>query len=199
MDYNTSRKQLIIPEYGRHIQEMVDHVMTIADKEERTQAAYTVIDIMGNLNPHLRDVADFKHKLWDHLAIMSNFQLDIDTPYLLPDMEVLNAKPNRLSYPPNKIQKKHYGKIIEIIINKAIELEAGEEKDGLTVMIANQMKKAYLLWNKDSVADDLIFKDLEKLSNGMLSVKEGTTLLETKDILTRPKRSNTASRSRRKR
>ena len=118
MEYNTQKKKLLLPEYGRNIQKMVDYLLTIEDREERTRAAKTVIDVMGNLYPHLRDVPDFRHKLWDHLAIMSEFKLDIDTPYPLPSLSKLQEKPERLPYSSNHIKYKHYGKLVEKLIDK---------------------------------------------------------------------------------
>ena len=130
-DYNSSRDKLILPEYGRNIQKMVNHIKTIEDREERNKAAKTVIAVMGNLNPHLRDVGDFKHKLWDHLAVISNFELDIDSPYETPAPESLKSLPDKVPYHQHKIRKKHYGRSIVLMIEKAVELEAGEEKEDL--------------------------------------------------------------------
>jgi len=143
-DYNSSRKKLILPEYGRNIQKMVNHIKTIEDRDERNKAAKTVIGVMGNLNPHLRDVNDFKHKLWDHLAIIADFDLDIDTPYEWPEPESLQSKPEKVPYHQHRIKKKHYGRSIVLMIDKAVALEAGEEKDDLVKMIAYHMKKSYL-------------------------------------------------------
>ena len=141
-DYNSSRKKLILPEYGRNIQKMVNHIKTIEDRDERNKAAQTVIGVMGNLNPHLRDVNDFKHKLWDHLAIIADFDLDIDSPYPWPEPESLQSKPDKVPYHQHrKIAKKHYGRSIVLMIEKAVALEAGEEKDDLVKMIAYHMKK----------------------------------------------------------
>ena len=138
-DYNTTSKKLILPEYGRNIQKMVDHIMTIEDRDERNKAAKTIIGVMGNLNPHLRDINDFKHKLWDHLAIISDFKLDIDSPYELPEPEELYAKPKKLEYNQKSIRYKHYGHSIVMMIDKAVEMEEGEEKKDLVKMIANHM------------------------------------------------------------
>ena len=121
MDYNSQRKKLILPEYGRNIQIMIDHLATIEDRDERTRAARTIISVMGNLYPHLRDVPDFRHKLWDHLMIMSNFTLDIDSPYPLPDKAILEEKPERLPYSKHRIKYKHYGLLTEKLIEKIKE------------------------------------------------------------------------------
>ena len=182
-DYNSSRKKLILPEYGRNIQKMVNHIKTIEDREERNKAARTVIGVMGNLNPHLRDVNDFKHKLWDHLAIIADFELDIDSPYEMPKPESLQSKPNKVAYQQHPIKKKHYGRAIVLMIEKAVELEAGEEKDDLVRMIAYHMKKSYLTWNREAVSDDEIFSDMKTLSGGVLEVNPELKLPETKDIL----------------
>lgn len=184
MRYNTKEKALILPEYGRNIQNMVDHCVTIADRNERKRCANTIINIMGNMFPHLRDVNDFKHILWDHLAIMSDFQLDIDYPYEVVKKEELGARPPRLAYTQSRFSYKHYGKNLEGMINRATEFKSGEEKDQLVKLLANHMKKSFLTWNKEVVDDRKIFKDLEELSRGMIRLDESShKLTESKDIL----------------
>lgn len=182
-DYNSSRKKLILPEYGRNIQKMVNHIKTIEDRDERNKAAKTVIGVMGNLNPHLRDVNDFKHKLWDHLAIIADFDLDIDSPYPWLEPESLKSIPDKVPYSQHRIKKKHYGRSIVLMIDKAVELEAGEEKDDLVRMIAYHMKKSYLTWNREAVSDSEIFTDMKTLSGGKLEADPDLKLPETKDIL----------------
>ena len=183
MDYNSQRRKLPLPEYGRNIQNMVDYLFTIEDKEKRNRSAQTVIDVMGNLYPYLRDVAEFKHKLWDHLAIMSDFKLDIDYPYNPPTPDILTEKPNRVSYSDNNIRYKHYGFIMESLIKKTSELE-GEEKDVLIELLANHMKKSYVAWNKDGVDDEKIFQDLKELSRGRLNIKkDDIQLIDAKAFL----------------
>jgi hypothetical protein len=182
-DYNTSRNKLILPEYGRNIQKMVNYVKSIEDREERNKAARTVIAVMGNLNPHLRDVNDFKHKLWDHLAIIADFDLDIDSPYDWPEKAQLEQRPNNVAYNQHQIRYKHYGRSIVLMIEKAVELEAGEEKEDLVRMIAYHMKKSYLTWNREAVSDEEIFTDLKTLSGGQLEISEELKLPETKEIL----------------
>ncbi|MBT3385706.1 MAG: DUF4290 domain-containing protein [Prolixibacteraceae bacterium] len=195
MDYNSQRKKLPLPEYGRNIQKMVDYLLTIEDKEKRNKSAQAVIDVMGNLYPYLRDVAEFKHKLWDHLAIMTDFKLDIDYPYELPSPEILSEKPKQVPYNQNKIKFKHYGLIMEKMIKKAPEL-VGEEKEILTEMLANHMKKSYLAWNKDAVEDKKIFMDLAVLSEGKIKVDEKLQLTETKNLLNKQKKKkNTQNKS----
>jgi hypothetical protein len=181
-DYNTSRNKLILPEYGRNIQKMVEHILSIADREERNRLAQAVIIIMGNMNPHLRDINDFKHKLWDHLAIMADFKLDIDFPYEIPQPEEFTEKPRPVSYNNSNIRYRHYGLIVEMLIKEALKLPEGEDRDTLTRLIANHMKKSYLAWNRDSVTDEIIFNDLHELSGKKLTVKEGVKLSEQKDF-----------------
>jgi hypothetical protein len=190
-DYNSTRKKLILPEYGRHIQKMVNHMKTIEDREERNKAAKTIISIMGNLNPHLRDISDFKHKLWDHLALMSDFELDIDSPYEILPRETLTSKPKQVPYVTGNIKYRHYGRIIHQMIDAAIEMEDGEEKDRLIKLIANHMKKSYLTWNRNQVTDEQIFNDIRQLSGGKILVREDLKLTETKEILSKNKKKHT--------
>ena len=182
-DYNTRRPQMVIPEYGRNIQKMVEHAISIENREERNRVAQSIINVMGQLNPHLRDIVDFKHKLWDHLFIISDFKLDVDSPYPYPDKEKIFEKPKPLEYPQSKIRFKHYGKNVEAFIAKAIEMEDGEEKTELIKTIANLMKKSYLTWNRESVDDDLIVSDLKLLSKGQLKLDDSFKLEQTNDIL----------------
>jgi len=181
-DYNTSRNNLILPEYGRNIQKMVEHILSIPDRDERNRLAQAVIIIMGNMNPHLRDINDFKHKLWDHLAIMAGFKLDIDFPYEIPQPEEFMEKPRRVSYSNSNIRDRHYGHIVENMLKEAIKMPDGDDKDTLTKLIANHMKKSYLAWNRESVTDEIIFNDLYELSGKKLTVKEGVKLSEQKDF-----------------
>ena len=187
-DYNTQRKKLVLPEYGRNVYKMVEYLMTIEDREERNKAARAIISIMGNLNPHLRDVADFKHKLWDHLFIMSDFKLDIDAPYEKPTPEVLYEKPRPVPYSNYDIRYKHYGKIIELMIMKAADYPEGKEREALIRLIANHMKKCYLTWNREVVNDDIIFNDLRILSNGKIVIDNEIKLSDTRDILAKNKK-----------
>ena len=182
MDYNTSRKKLNLPEYGRNIQQMVDHLSIVEDRDERNRLAKVLIGIMGNMNPHLRDINDFKHKLWDHLFIMSDFKLDIDSPYPIPNFETYTEKPRKVPYPTQPITYKHYGRSIELMIQKAIEMEEGQQKDALTQLIANHMKKAYLMWNNDSVSDEDIIRDLGVLSKGKLALAAGAKLTDSREV-----------------
>lgn len=182
-EYNTQNKKLLLPEYGRNVQKMVDHLLTIEDRQERTRAARAVIDVMGNLYPHLRDVPDFRHKLWDHLAIMSEFKLDIDTPYPLPSVEKLQERPERLSYNTSRIKFKHYGKLTEKLIEAIRNQDDPAQKKALIVLTANHMKKSFLTWNKDTVEDEQIYNDINTLYGSTLILPEGMTLSNPKDLL----------------
>ena len=173
LEYNTERTKLIIPEYGRHVHQMVDQAVALKDKEARNNMAKAIIGVMGNLNPHLRDVPDFQHKLWAQLFIMSNFELDADSPFEKPSKEIyVNRKPNKLEYPQSFPKYRFYGNNIKKMIDVAKDWDEGELKDKLIVNIANHMKKCFLNWNKDSVDDKVIFDHLADLSNGALKVPE---------------------------
>ncbi len=187
MDYNSNRSKLPLPEYGRNVQNMVNHILTIEDREMRNFAAKTVIDVMGNLHPYLRDINDFKHKLWDHLAIMADFELDIDYPYDPPRKESFQEKPKIVPYSENTIRYRHYGKTLESLIKTAAEYETGDEKELLIKLLANHMKKCFLVWNKDTVDDAKIYKDLEALSKGLIK-RNDLGLTDTKEILYRNSR-----------
>jgi len=183
MEYNTQRPKLIISEYGRHVQKMVDQALAINDREERNKYSQYIISVMGQLNPHLRDIEDFKHKLWDHLFIMSDFKLDVDSPYPIPSREALNTKPDRVNYPSNAIKLRHYGKIIEKIIDKTIRMEDGDNKNLMIESIGNHLKKSFLAWNRDSVEDVQIASDLIQISSGKLKLNEDTKLNSIKDLI----------------
>jgi hypothetical protein len=182
MDYNTQQEKLIIPEYGRNIQNMINYCVAIEDRAERNICAKAIIQVMGQLNPHLRDIADINHKLWDHLFIISKFKLDVDSPYPKPNAETFITKPKMLRYPSGKIRYKHYGKTIEEIIKKAKEMPEGPERNELTRQIANHLKKSYLNWNKDSITDDVVFKNLKELSDGELKMDENTVLSSHQEL-----------------
>jgi len=169
---------------------MVQHVVDLPDKEERNKAAKSLIAIMGNLNPHLRDVNDFKHKLWDHLYIISDFKIDIDSPYPIPLREVINEKPRRVLYRTDHIRYKHYGNNIELMVMTVAKMEESAEKQAYIEMIANLMKKFYLTWNKEAVNDDQIFKDLSTISKGAINIGPEMKLSETRDILFKNKKKN---------
>ncbi|NDV47014.1 DUF4290 domain-containing protein [Paludibacter sp. 221] len=187
MEYTTNKK-LVMPEYGRNIQQMIDHALTIADREERTRCVNTIVNIMGNLFPYLRDINDFKHKLWDHVAVMSDFKLDIDYPYEIVKPENLHTKPEGIPYKNSRIRYMHYGRTLEEMIEKVGEYEDGEERTELIRLIANQMKKCFLTWNKEGVDDRKIFDDLHELSKGRINISEDfLKLVESKDVLSSKK------------
>lgn len=187
-DYNTARKNLVLPEYGRNIQKMVDHIMATEDRAERNRLTQALINVMGNLNPHLRDIHDFKHKLWDHIAIMSDFKLDIDYPYEIPVPETFKEKPRRVAYPQSAIRYKHYGKILQQMIEHACTLTDEDERKALIQIVANHMKKSYLTWNRDAVDDQVIILDIATLSKGRIKLDSTYKLEETKDILNKGKK-----------
>jgi hypothetical protein len=189
LEYNAERSHLIIPEYGRHLQKLIDQATEIEDAEERNKAAKYIIQVMGTLNPHLRDVPDFQHKLWDQLFIMSDFKLDVVSPYPIPSREVLQLKPDVLQYPQNFPKYRYYGNNIKYMIDVAYKWDEGEMKSALVKVIANHMKKSYLSWNKDTVKDDVIFEHLYELSDGKLNLLQSTEeLLNTTDLLRTNKR-----------
>ena len=184
LEYNSERSKLIIPEYGRHIQKLVNHCVSLDTKEERNTMAKAIIDVMGNLQPHLRDVPDFKHKLWDQLHIMSDFKLDADSPYEKPSKEELQEKPDRLKYPKSASKYRFYGNNIQIMIDTALTWEEGEMKEALVYTIAYHMKKCFLSWIKDTVEDAIIFDHLFELSNGKFDLRNSDEVLsEAKELL----------------
>ena len=188
LEYNTVREELIIPEYGRHIQKMINYASSRESKEERNKLANSIISVMGNLQPHLRDVPDFQHKLWDQLFIMSDFKLDADSPFEKPSKEVLNAKPEPLSYPQSFPKYRFYGNNIKIMIDEAVKWDAGEMKEALVLTIANHMKKCFLNWNKDSVKDQVIFDHLYELSETKIDIRDSKEELLDSALLLRPKK-----------
>lgn len=187
LEYNTEREHLIIPEYGRHLQKMINHAKTRETKEERNKLANAIISVMGNLQPHLRDVPDFKHKLWDQLFIMADFDFDVDSPYGEPSKEEIEARPEPLKYPQNFPKYRFYGNNIKTMIDVAVSWEDGDLKEALTYTIANHMKKCFLNWNKDTVEDGVIFNHLFELSDGKLDLKESDESLTDSTSLMRTK------------
>ncbi len=185
LQYNNERSQLAIPEYGRHIHKMIQQVMAEDDKEQRNKQAQAIIGIMGNLNPHLRDVADFQHKLWDQLFIMSEFKLDVDAPFPKPSAEVLAAPPTPLAYPQSYPKYRFYGNNIKGMIDVIVNWEEGELKEALVYVIANHMKKCFLNWNKDTVEDRVIFDHLAELSDGKIILSDKDEVLTESENLIR--------------
>jgi hypothetical protein len=196
-EYNTTRSELILAEYGRNVQNMVKYIIDLPDLEERNKYAQAVIDLMGFLNPHLRDVADFKHKLWDHLHIISGYKIDVDSPYPKPTPEGALVKPQHIGYPQQRITYKHYGKTVEMMIEKAKAVDEPERRAAMVQGIANFMKMAYVTWNKDSVADETILKNLRELSGGQLELDENINLnkVEFKPAVSRPSNNNNRGRN----
>ena len=180
MEYNTNRTKLLMPEYGRNIQMMVEYCKSLPSKEERNEVAKTIVEYMGQRNPHLRDEENYKHKLWDHLYILADYDLDVDAPYPFPTKEELAQKPNRMDYPSFDNEYKFYGKSILQLIDRAIELEEGEEKEALIQVIANNMKKSYNVYNKEHVQDEVIFRHLKELSQDKLDLTGIETLDKSK-------------------
>ena len=184
LQYNTKRTQLIIPEYGRHIHKMISLAKAETDREERNKKAKAIIGVMGNLNPHLRDVPDFQHKLWDQFFIMAEFDIDVESPFERPQKELLDMKPEKLAYPQNHPKYRFYGSNIKRMIDVAIQWEEGELKEVLVFTIANHMKKNFLSWNKDTVEDAVILAHLDELSEGKLKVAASQLpLSESSDLL----------------
>ncbi len=195
LEYNSQRKRLVIPEYGRHLQKLIDIAVETEDREERNKLARYIISIMGSMNPHLRDVPDFQHKLWDQLFIMSDFKLDVDSPYPILSKENWASKPEPLPYPQNFPKYRFYGNNIKYMIDVANQWEEGEMKSALIRVIANHMKKSYLSWNKDSVKDEVIFEHLYELSGGKINLMSSTEeLTDSSDLMrTNKKTSNKSS------
>ena len=187
LEYNTEREHLIIPEYGRHLQKMINYAKTRETKEERNKVTKAIISVMGNLQPHLRDVPDFQHKLWDQLFIMADFELDVESPYGMPSREVIEARPEPLKYPQNHPKYRFYGNNIKTMIDVANTWEDGELKEALTYTIANHMKKCFLNWNKDTVEDDVILKHLFELSDGKINLQNSDEDLTDATSLMRSK------------
>lgn len=183
LEYNTDRSKMLIPEYGRNVQKMVDHAISLPDKEERNKVAKAIIKVMGELNPHLRDVEEYKPKLWTHLFIMSEFKLDVDSPYPLPEPAKLAAKPERVAYPQSRIKVGHYGKTVEEFIAIACSMEAGEQRTALEKHCASLMKRFHLTFNSSSVEDEVILAHLTKLSDGKINLTDISFLPNTNEIL----------------
>lgn len=183
MEYNTTRGPLILPEYGRNVQNMIAHAMELPDRAERNRAAQAIIEVMGQLNPHLRDVEDYRHKLWTHLFVMSNFEFDVDSPYEKPKPEVLNEKPKRMVYPSSKIRYGHYGKYTQAILEASKEVSVPEERNFLKNTMANFMKKQFLAYNNDTVENHVIAQQLKELSKGDLILENPDELTHTNTLL----------------
>jgi len=183
MEYNTGNPKMTISEYGRNVQKMIGYCLTLTDREERNRCARTIIKVMAAVNPSLKEFADFEHKLWDHLHIISDYKLDVDSPYPKPEPELFHSKPEPLRYPHNEIRFRHYGKILEDLIQKARTEQDPKAKQVFTEQLAQLMKKHYLNWNRDSVNDQLITQQLEMLSENELKVSDNFRFMHTSEIL----------------
>ena len=184
--YNTERDSIIISEYGRNMQEMIRHLLQIEDRDKRTEAARFIVSVMAQMNPQVKESGDYIHKLWDHLYIISNYQLDVDSPFEPPQPLNESSKPHHIDYQNNKIQYGHYGNYMVKMIELAAEVKDQETREALTYSIANQMKRNYLEWNGNVVNDQQIFEDLRVISNGKLVLSEETKLSGTNEILSKP-------------
>lgn len=183
LEYNTARPTMHIPEYGRNVQKMVDHAVSLTDRDQRNKVAQAIIKVMGELNPQLRDVEEYKPKLWTHLFIMSNFNLDVDSPYPIPKQEALMAKPNNVKYPQSRIKIGHYGKTVEKLIDQAKAMTDEKEKEALVKTIASMMKRFHLMYNSNTIEDSVISVHLEKLSDGELTIDDLSFLPSTNEFL----------------
>lgn len=183
MEYNTSLPVMTIAEYGRNVHRMIEYCLELTDREERTRCARSIVRVMVILNPQMKEYADYEHKLWDHLHIISNFKLDVDSPYPKPEPEMIKSKPEIVPYPQSNIRFKHYGKILEDLLQKAMNEKDDKAREIFTDQLAQLMKRHYLNWNRDSVNDQLIIEQLENLSGGKLKVSEQFRFLHTSEIL----------------
>ncbi|MDR2801634.1 MAG: DUF4290 domain-containing protein [Prevotellaceae bacterium] len=176
-DYNTQRRNLVLPEYGRHIQKMIQYVKSIKDREKRNEQVRAVVAVMGNLNPHLRDIVDFRHKLWDHVYLIADFDIDIDSPYPVPAPATFKEKPASIPYSNTPVGIMHYGRNIENMLKVLANNSDTPEREAMIAAMAHYMKKQYLTWNKETVGDDIIFKDVELLSKGRIHVNPALKLM----------------------
>ncbi len=182
--YNSTRKPLIFPEYGRHVQKMVDFAVSIEDDEKRKEAVYAIINVMGRMHPNLKDVDDFNHKLWDHLIIMSDYKINVDSPYGNPTPTDSIITPKSIAYRDTDIRYKQYGRIVFKMIEEEKNCNSEEEKKALAMIVANHIKKSLYLWNSDNINDELVIEAMEKLSKGRLTLPKETTLVEMRQNFT---------------
>ena len=180
MDYNSDRPDLVIPEYGRNIQRMVEFAVNVKSRELRNQVALAIINVMGQLFPHLRDEENYKHKLWDHIFIMSDFKLDVDSPYPKPSAQQFQDKPELVAYPSNNIKYGHYGRILEKTLKAIVDFHEGEEKDKLTLDLANMMKRMYMTGAGSTISDEIIIRQLKEFSDNKKKEKIAPTVLKEK-------------------
>lgn len=198
-DYNTQRSKLILPEYGRCIQNMVEYAMTIEDKKERENCAYTIIELMAGMQDYSGNAEDFYQKLWNHLAMISQYQLDIDYPVEIQHIDDQTSKRERVPYPQKRIAKRHYGSVIENFTKKLMEMEPGEEKDELTRLIANQMKRSLANWNANALDDEKVLEDLAEFTDGKISLLPNEIeMMSDKEVFTEIQQSGANSKKKKK-
>jgi len=183
IEYNTQRPTLSITEYGRNVQKMIQEAIIIEDREKRNRMAQIIVRTMAQLTTQSKEAGDFWQKIWDHLFILSEFKLDVDSPFPKPEENTTKLKPTKVSYPVNTLKYRYYGKNIQDIIKKATSLEEGEKRQALVKQVANQMKKSYLTWNRDSVTDNIIISHLSDISGNVLTLDDSEKLNKTSDIL----------------
>jgi hypothetical protein len=196
--YNSNRGEVIIPEYGRNIQAMIQHLMEIEDRKERTEAAHFIVSVMAQMNPQAKESNDYIHKLWDHMYIISDFQLDVDGPFEAPAKEERHTHPHHIGYQSNNIKYGHYGQYIMKMVEEICKEENEEKRKTYAYSIANQMKRDYLNWNRDNVNDVVIIEDLKNLSDGRLCLPEDTKLISTNDILGKSSNQNVQQNNQKK-
>lgn len=189
MEYNTQRKKIQITDYGRNIYKLIEKAKAIENRERRNAMANTIINVMAQVNPQVKNDVEYKHKLWDHLMLMSNYELDVDCPYPISRENNIDFTPTPLKYQNHRIQYRHYGKVLEDLIEKIADYPEGEEKETLIELVAHQMKKSYLTWNRDTVNDELIFEQFEQLTNGKLKLKDDFQLKSSKEYISLPSNS----------
>jgi len=199
-EYNTGRPYLILKEYGRNVQKLVNHITAMEDKEKRGQYAHTLIDLMKQINPAIKDGSEFNQKMWDDLFIISDFKLDVDSPYPKPDEEVLTKKPLKVDYNNHRLKYKHYGRNIELLIDQAVAIEDEQKKEDAIIYLGRLMRGFYGSWNKEVVDESVIAKHIEELSRGKLKVdieKVKEQKLFEPSYKERPRRQSTSSNKRR--
>ena len=187
MEYNTTRTQLLMPEYGRNVQKMIEYLTTVEDREKRLRNAEVIIELMGTLNPHLKTIEDYKHKLWDHLYQMTGFNLEVDSPYPPPTPESVFKKPEVLPYPQVKIKHRHLGRNVESLLEKALVEPNEEKKQGLTQAVGYYMKLAYGNWHKEPVHDDMIKNEMKELTGGALKYETGGYRVHFDPVVSNPR------------
>ena len=183
MEYNTQRTKLKINDYGRNIYKLIQYTKTVEDREKRNQMASAIVDIMAQNSPDAKGGEDYKRKFWVHLMILADWELDVDVPYEISREETVEFVPHPLGYNQGKTHYRHYGSVMESMIKRVAEYPEGEERDELVGLMAHAMKRDYLLWNRDTVEDDLISLQLNAISGGKLNVAEDFKYKESREYL----------------